>query len=340
MISAKLGLVFGSFLGNPYVILLLTVFLLFIALQSLEIINLPFLTSAQTQASKVGGKGFSGAFLMGTVSGFVAAPCIGPALIIVLSAAAKTQNITWGALLMFSYSLGLGTIFLVLATFSNLITKLPKSGNWLNAVKFILSALLFLIIIFIAQGYLSIILNSMLLNDYLILICLILLSLSMALRAYKVNSKALKIAAVLLFSLSTFKIFVSPPAMQINQFASEKINWITDYNEAIKKADAQNKILLIDFYADWCASCKEFEHITFSDKQVIGKLSGILTARIDFTDTSSEIAVKLTEKYQIPGLPVIMLVSPKTDGKEIPESRITGFINAEEFLTYLKKFSI
>jgi thiol:disulfide interchange protein DsbD len=340
MITAKLDLIFGSLLGNPWVIFILTVFLLLITLQTLEMLEFSFISSVQTKASKVGGKGLAGAFLMGTVSGLVAAPCIGPALIGVLTAAAKSQNVLLGALLMFCYSIGLGTIFLILATYSELIQKLPKSGNWLNGVKFFLACLLLMIIIFLTQNYLSVILDAAnLSNNAALLLVINNLAIILAWISYRRDMKLIRLIAALLMSFTLYQFFLSTPGQVPSTINTpKKIVWIPDFDLALKESKSSGKILIVDLYADWCGACKEFEKITFSDPKVSEKLSTMETTRIDFTDITAPLAVKINERYQIPGLPVIMLIKADGSGDEIPDSRITGFMGPEEFLKHLDKY--
>ncbi len=338
IISAKLGLVFGSFLGKPWVIIAVSIFLFLIVLFTLEIINFKFFSSLQTKASSIGGKGISGAFLMGTASGLVAAPCIGPALVIILSLAAKSQNVLWGASLLFFYSLGLGTIFLILATYSDLINKLPKSGNWLNYIKFILASMLIMVIIFLCQAYINkAFADYHILYNQTILAIFTITSLILAYLSYKKDIKLLKVIACILFALSTYQIYISY-YKQVRSANNSEIIWLNDFELALKLSSDQQKPLLVDLYADWCTECKEFEHITFPDKKVQENLKKFVTAKIDFTDTSTEIAERLTEEYDILGLPVILIIKPDGTGKEFKESRITGFIPPEKFTSHISKF--
>jgi thiol:disulfide interchange protein DsbD len=100
-------------------------------------------------------------FLAGTVSGFVAAPCAGPVLVAILAVAANSQDMLWGALLLFVYALGFGTIFLVLGTFSSALKTLPRAGNWMGTVKLLIAAGLFGVVFFVAQPFLKSLLSEL-----------------------------------------------------------------------------------------------------------------------------------------------------------------------------------
>jgi thiol:disulfide interchange protein DsbD len=91
-----------------------------------------------TRLNQVGGgegKRFLGAFVMGTVAGVIAAPCVGPPLVAVLSFVAAHGDVPQGLGLLSVYSLGMGLLFIVLGTFTQLLTRMPKSGGWMEAVK-------------------------------------------------------------------------------------------------------------------------------------------------------------------------------------------------------------
>ena len=130
-------------MSNPWIVggIVALFFVLGLFMAGVFQFNLP--SSVQTKAAQVGGKGFVGAFTMGLVSGVIAAPCTGPALAGVLAYVATTRNALLGFLLLYTYSIGFGLIFMVLGTFSTLIRKIPKSGAWMEIVKGIFGAAMF-----------------------------------------------------------------------------------------------------------------------------------------------------------------------------------------------------
>ena len=336
VISARMGIVFGAFLGNLWVIVFLNLFLILVLLHTLEILQFNFLSALQTKAGSVGGKGVAGAFLMGSVSGLIAAPCVGPALVIILSLAAQSQSSTWGALLLFSYSLGLGIIFLVLATFSSLVNKLPKSGAWLNSIKFILASLLVVLIIFLSQRYLRSLTDLFSLENYAgTLMILSNLSILLAWYSYKHNKKILRVFASVIMGFCVFQFFIHESSIQASGKPDAQI-WQSNLAGALDQAKLEQKITILDLYADWCAACKEFERITFADSRVQASLKEFVTVRLDLTDTTTPEAMILTARYQVPGLPLILFLKPDGSGDEIADSRITGFLGPSEFIKHLE----
>src|SRR3954464_1852578 len=131
-VFALLGKAFGTFLANPWVIVPLAVFFVLMGLSMFGAFELALPSGLQNRLSRVGGKGFGGAFLMGLVGGIIAAPCTGPPLAGILAYVATTRSVFLGGSLLFTYALGMGVLFFVIAAFA---VALPKSGGWMDAVK-------------------------------------------------------------------------------------------------------------------------------------------------------------------------------------------------------------
>lgn len=327
--SGKTGALFGSMLGNPVVALVLCAFFLLLALFSLEVIELPIIGKLQNRASQIGGRGYGGAFLMGTVSGFVAAPCAGPILIAILALAAQSQNTAWGALLLFTYAFGFGLVFLVLGTFSNLTKSLPRAGNWMGSVKFITGAALFGVIWFLIKPFAPRLFEVIdaLVPDA-IQMMLIALSVTLAFYAYRRGTASLKLGAALVCSLAVFQLLLVHPASRAHA------DWATSLESALQRSQQQKKIAMVDLYAEWCGACKEFDALTFSDPRVKQKLSNFVTARLDFS-LPGEAQQAIQDKYEVVGLPCILFLNP--DGSEIPDTKVIEFENADQFLATLDK---
>ncbi|WP_349256547.1 protein-disulfide reductase DsbD family protein, partial [Hyalangium sp.] len=139
VLAAKTGQAFGSLLGNPVVVTGLAVFLLVLASSMFGAFELALPPSMQQRLTSVGGAGVAGAFLMGSVSGFLAAPCTGPVLTGLLAFVAKTANTTLGAGLLFIYALGIGVPFFLIGVFT---VRLPRGGVWMEWVKNVLGIVL------------------------------------------------------------------------------------------------------------------------------------------------------------------------------------------------------
>lgn len=144
--AATFGLRFGDFSRTPWVYFPVAIFIGLMGLSMLDVLTIPIPGFAGTMQSKgVSRGGWLGALIMGVASGFVAAPCSAPVLALLLVWVAKTRNVVWGGTLMLAFSLGLGTLLLLLGTSSGLITALPKAGPWMSAIKKVCGILMLLI---------------------------------------------------------------------------------------------------------------------------------------------------------------------------------------------------
>ena len=328
IVAAKTGGIFGSFLSNPWTIALLSILLTALALYSLDAFKIGAVAKLQQTASHVGGQGFRGAYMMGTVSGFVAAPCAAPMLVLILGVAAAQQNTAWGAALLFTYAMGMGMLFLVLGLFPLLLNRLPRSGNWLHAVKFLMAGLLLMVVLFISQPFHVHILGPMLHRAQWLPLVLCAASVAIAVIGYRLPNAFVKSLAGFGFAISVFYLLVVPAAPA----GGAKAAWSASIEAGLQSAKERSTIVMADLYADWCAACKELDEKTFSNEAVRKRLEEYSLVRIDFT-LDSESNSKLSDQYAVAGLPCLLFLTP--DGKEVPNSRITGFLEPEAFLKHL-----
>ena len=293
-------------------------------------IRLPY--SVQNRLNTVGGAGFAGAFAMGTVAGVIAAPCTGPALAVVLTYIATTGSLFLGFWLMFTYALGMGLLFIGIGTFSGLLSALPRSGGWMYilenifGIAIITMALYFLKDVFpVLQSFLQNSLPFFGIAGGLVLVGLWLGKLTQRFSGIPGRVKAQKACGLLLAVFGAY-MFVGG----IQQPAGPHLDWVYDEAEGFKIAKREDKLVMLDFYASWCAACNELDHQTYSDPAVAARLDDYVNVKLDFTRTS-ETTKALTEKYHIPGLPVVIF----TDADGITLKRFAGFIDAEEMLGIL-----
>lgn len=326
IIAAKTGSLFGSVLSSKPVLIGFGLLYWILALTTLDIFQIGLFSKLQQKAGNIGGKGVIGALSMGLVSGFVAAPCIGPALVAILSYAASSQNLFYGGTLLATYAFGFGTPFLFLAIFAGTASQLPRSGNWLLWIKFIIAALLFAAGLAFASPALNIPRMSLPLVIGA-LIAGLLMAIKSNLRPF--SALLIGISAALIFTQHASTILRSKSHTE-----ASVLKWHNSVESALAEAKQNNRIIMIDFFAEWCAACKEFEHITFPDQKVTQLLSKLNLVRIDMTFEGAEID-NLTERFSIIGLPWITFLTP--DGTEIPGQAITGFLKPDEFIAHLGK---
>ena len=329
---ASTGAVFGQIMANPWVVGFISLILGTLGLSMFGVFEIRLPYAVQNRLNTVGGTGFAGAFAMGTVAGVIAAPCTGPALAVVLTYIATTGSLFLGFWLMFTYALGMGLLFIGIGTFSGLLSALPRSGGWMYVLEnvfgiaIITMALYFLKDVFPPlQDFLQNSLPFFAIAGGLVLIGVWLGKLTQRFSGISRRMQFQKACGLLLAVLGAY-MFVGG----IQQPAGPHLNWVYDEVEGLEIAKREDKLVMLDFYASWCAACKELDHKTYADPEVAAKLDDYVSVKLDFT-RSSETTEALTEKYQIPGLPVVIFM----DANGTVLKRFTGFVGAEEMLGIL-----
>ncbi len=332
VIVASTGAVFGQIMANPWVISVISLILVSLGLSMIGVFDIRLPSAVQHRLNAVGGAGFAGAFAMGTVAGVIAAPCTGPALAVVLTYIATTGSLFLGFWLMFTYVLGMGLLFIGIGTFSGLLSALPRSGSWMYVLENIFGiaivtmALYFLKDVFEPlQGLLRNSAIFFVIASVAIVCGLWLGNLTQRFRDIPRVAQFRKGCGILLAVFGTYMIIGG-----IQQPAGAELNWVYDDIEGFDIAKREGKLVMLDFYASWCAACNELEHKTFSETAVAARLANYVNIKLDFTH-NSERTQALTQKYQIPGLPVIIFMD--AEGNIL--KRVSGFISAEKMLALL-----
>ncbi len=329
---ASTGAVFGQIMANPWVVGFISLILVSLGLSMFGVFEIRLPYAVQNRLNTVGGTGFAGAFAMGTVAGVIAAPCTGPALAVVLTYIAATGSLFLGFWLMFTYALGMGLLFIGIGTFSGLLSALPRSGGWMYVLEnifgiaIITMALYFLKDVFPPlQDFLQNSLPFFAVAGGLLLIGLWLSKLTQRFSGISRRMQFQKTCGLLLAILGVY-MFVGG----IQEPAGPHLDWVYDETEGLEMAKREDKLVMLDFYASWCAACKELDHKTYADPAVAAKLANYVNIKLDFT-RSSETTEALTEKYEIPGLPVVIFMD--AEGRVL--KRFTGFVGPEEMLRIL-----
>jgi thiol:disulfide interchange protein DsbD len=221
-------------------------------------------------------------------------------------------------------ALGLGFPYLILALFSGKIKRLPRAGDWMEGVKHIFGFLLLAMAIYFVNPLLSKSINNYTLPLFGIFAAGFLLIFDKKANNIK-GFRIFKIAfSCIVIALSVYVLIPEKKDSPKWQKFSE-----ASYEQSLKK----NEKMIIDFYADWCIPCKELDAITFADKRVV-ETSGKFTAyKVDMSQTLSDETDKLRNKFNIIGMPTVLIIN--SNGKEV--ERLTGFISADEFLKVISK---
>ncbi len=325
---ASTGAVFGQIMANPIVVGFVSVILIALGLSLIGIFELKLPYAVQNRLNTVGGTGFGGAFAMGTVAGIIAAPCTGPALGAVLSFVASTGNTFLGFWLMLTYAIGMGLLFILIGTFSGLISSLPRSGGWMYVLENIFGVVIMSMALYFLKAVVkplgAVLDNSapvFIVGGVLILLGVVLGKFTRRFRDLPRAAQLRKSIGILAAVLGLYVI--------VGAFTTvgDSLDWMKDEARGLEEARASNKPAVIDFYATWCGACVELDKFTFSDAEVQSRLEDYVKIKLDFSRSSDE-NEQLKKKYGIVGLPVVLFLDP--DGK--PLKRLEKFIGAKEFL--------
>ena len=344
VVAAKTGALFGALLGHPVVVGIIA--LLFV-IMGLSMYGLFEIKIPDKWATKIGStktnKGILGAFISGLIAGVVASPCVGPVLVSILAYVAQTQDVFIGFVLLFTFAIGLGQLFLVLGTFSSLLDKLPKSGPWMENVKFIFGTTMIAMALFYVHPVAHSTLFDGLVATSFILIATFFGAFDQLNKLGKAGTVR-KGAMIVLFMLGwvfAIKALLPQhiekelfPAMAKIEDSYAKPDWVTYSEQTLQKAREEGRPVIVDFKADWCLACKELEIYTFSDPRVMEVGKQFIWMEFEATNPSDELD-KLKKEYDIKGLPFVMIFD--TDGKWRTDLTLTGFEEADLFLERIKK---
>jgi thiol:disulfide interchange protein DsbD len=321
VVTALSGAIFGALLQNPIVILLVVSILLGLSLSMFGVYEFKL---PDSMVAKAGGAkaGMFGAFFMGLTMGIVAAPCIGPFVLGLVTYVATKQDPFFGFLMFFVLALGLGFPYLFLAIFSGKIKSLPRAGEWMGSVEHIFGIILIGMALYFLLPLLPKEISGYVLPIFMIGAGLYLLFF---------EKSANKILGFRIFKTFFSIVLIAVAVYSLIPSDTKSVEWRQYSEEAISNISSRG--VVIDFYADWCIPCKELDALTFTDPKVIELSKEFDTYKADLTKSLSPEVEALREKYKIIGVPTVLILN--SSGKEM--NRITGFVNAEEFYKILSE---
>lgn len=303
--------VFGQLQSNAWVVLPLIAVLVYLGLAMFGLYEMYIPRFLQPKTNTVKGGSFISAFIFGAVSGTVASPCLSPGLALILAHVAKiTQNATIfhyldGFATLFMFGVGSSLPLLIIGTFSNSITILPRAGMWMVEIK----KLLGLMLLGMAFYHLEKFIPWPLLVWFIVLFLFVIgIYYFIDIRAYdsKGTQRYKKIIGTLAIIASCMTAVQGYKTLY--PVAETTISfWQTDYNAALAQAQQENKNLVLDFFTPACVACKVLEKNILSKPEVVEVLNNFIAVKIDAS--SNPAFHKLSTQLSIKGFPTVVILN-------------------------------
>ncbi len=350
MLAALLGQNLQAWFQNPWVLVVFGGLFVLLALSMFGFYDLQVPSALQTRLAawshrQYGGH-YTGAAIMGLLSALIVGPCVAPPLIGALTFIAVTGDLALGAVALFALSLGMGAPLLAIGASAG--HWLPRAGHWMERVKAVFGVLLLAVALWLLERVLPAALGMALWATLSIVTATYMGALQPVAHgapAWRTLVKGLglvlMIYGVLLLvgaaaggrdPLQPLRgIGLPAEARDVPALAFHPVKSVAEVEQAARAASGRP--VMLDFYADWCVTCKELERYTFADPEVRATLAGIVTLKVDVT--ANEVADReLLRHFGVIGPPAILFFGP--DGQERREYRVVGFMDAARFNAWVR----
>ena len=348
------------FLQNPVVLSGIAVLFVALSLSMFGFYELQMPVSIQNKltqwSNRQGGGQVGGVAMMGFVSTLIVGPCVTAPLAGALIYIAKTGDAAMGGAALFALGLGMGAPLLLIGTSAGKFV--PKAGAWMNTTKHIFGILMLGMAIYMISRFLPTTV-TMALYGILALMSGVYLGATDSIsrqssgwhRFGKGAGLAVSIygAALLVGALAGGGGYTAPlrsltgvgggasglVAQTEHALPFQRVKSVENLQTVVSQASAQGRPVMLDFYADWCISCKEMEAFTFTDERVQDLLSNAIVVQADVTANDAEDQA-LLKQFDLFGPPGIIFYD--TSGGELPAARVVGFMNADKFSDHISSF--
>ncbi|MWQ83087.1 protein-disulfide reductase DsbD [Glaesserella parasuis] len=333
LLVAAIGLPFQVALQSPLVLIGLSLLFILLAMSMFGLFTLQLPHRWQQKLNQLSqqqqGGSFFSVFVMGMIAGLVASPCTSAPLSGALLYVAQSGDLLTGGLALYLLALGMGIPLMLVTLFGNRI--LPKSGDWLLKVKTLFGFVMLALPVFLLSRVLPTFIEPLLWSALAIAFLLWLNEQCNSLNGWKKVLRLLVLATLVVASKPWLDLAWQPTlANQTQSNHFKRIHSLAELEQQL--AANKGKKVMLDLYADWCVACKEFEKYTFVDPKVQAKLAEMAVLQIDMTKNSRE-NDELMKHFQVLGLPTILFFDEQ--GRELSQSRVTGFMQADAFVQWL-----
>ncbi|MFJ1467518.1 protein-disulfide reductase DsbD [Massilia orientalis] len=339
--AGLLGEGLAAALQNPWVLGGFALLIVVMALSMFDVYQLQVPAALQTRLSSASGRQSSGklagVFVMGAISALIVGPCVAAPLAGALVYISQTRDVVIGGAALFAMAVGMSIPLLLVGVSAG--SLLPRAGLWMESVKRFFGVLMLAMALWMAApvlpGIVQMVLWAALLLGYGFYL----------LRGLRGHWAGLALGAASVVLGATQLVGVASgardPLAPLARFtggapaqplAFTRIKTVDQLDAAL--AATGGRTAMLDFYADWCVSCKEMEKLTFVDPAVKARLANTVLLQVDVTANDADDRAML-KRFGLFGPPGIILFDKQ--GKEIPDSRVIGYQDANKFLGSLGK---
>ncbi|HHE07688.1 MAG TPA: protein-disulfide reductase DsbD, partial [Chlorobaculum parvum] len=340
-------------LQKPWVLLLFSLLLVALSLSMFDVYELQVPASLQTSLNKTTGKlkggKFAGVFLMGAISALVVGPCVAAPLAGALVYISQTKDVFIGGLALFSMAIGMSVPLLLIGLSAG--SLLPKAGGWMIGVKYVFGMLLIAVAIWIVTPVLPTPALMAAWGGLAILSAVFTGVFCQSADKLTIGGKFKKTLGLVFFIIGAMELVgaasggsnVLQPlsglrggsgsvAAQEEHLTFKRIHSIEELERELQSS--AGKPVMLDFYAEWCVSCKELEKFTFNNPEVQKALADVTLLQVDVTANTDDDKA-LMKRFALFGPPGIIFFDKS--GNEQANNRIVGFVEAEELLKHLER---
>jgi thiol:disulfide interchange protein DsbD len=331
--------------NQPWIIALFSLLFVVLAASMLGFFTIEMPAFIQTRLSSKSNEQQAGTYLgvgvMGALSALIVSACVAPPLIAALTVISQTGDIVRGGAALFVMSIGMGTPLLLVGASAGKL--LPRAGAWMDVVKNLFGVLFLAVAAWmlarIVPGWASMVIWAV----PALVLAWVLWSAHMKSAGAKNTSRALAVGSAIygVALLAGAVLGSTNPLAPIPQLAAKqthlefkRFKTVADLEREVAAASAAGKAVMVDFYADWCVSCIEMEHKSFTDPEVQSALQNVVLLQADVTKNDDEDKA-LYVHFGIVGPPTIAFYG--ADGTERRNFRVVGFMKAAEFAAVVRQ---
>ena len=326
VVAALTGGLMGAMLQNPLVLAFVAALLISLATSLFGLWELR-LPNGLMQAASRSYAGYAGTVFMGLTMGVVAAPCIGPFVLGLLTWVASMGSPWLGFIVFFTLSLGLGLPLFFLAVFSGNLSRLPRSGEWMLWVRKLMGWILVGMAVYFIRPVLPKTLE-------ILVPAIVAMTAGLHLgwidrtkagfRAFEWIKTMVGVAAMVVATILLWNWFAQGPG----------VIWKPYSDQLIAESKGASRPVIIDFSADWCSPCRELDAVTFHHPDVVKQAERHFTMiKVDVTQGGDPIHERLLKQYSIKGVPTVVFLDG--NGQERYDLRLVDFMPPEPFLSHI-----